>query len=104
MKTVFLWILYILFGYIAALVHKLYRISNDMNIWMKLLFVCSNMEVMLKYPFQKFSVEDVLAGIVAALSGMQRNTAMERSMVLPDGEHIKILGLTWTKRLKRILF
>ena len=67
MKTVFLWILYILFGYIAALVHKLYRISNDMNIWMKLLFVCSNMEVMLKYPFQKFSVEDVLAGIVAAL-------------------------------------
>ena len=32
MKTVFLWILYILFGYIAALVHKLYRISDEMNI------------------------------------------------------------------------
>lgn len=67
MKIILLWLPYILFGYFSALIFKMYRMSNGTDIWTKLLFVCSNMEIMVKHPFQKLLLEDVLAGTIAAL-------------------------------------
>ena len=66
MRKILPWIPYLVFGYMAALIFKMYRLSSGANIWTKLFYVCSNIGSIWEHPLQGLLVEDILAGVTAA--------------------------------------
>lgn len=66
MRKILPWIPYLVFGYMAALIFKMYRLSSGVNIWIKLLHMCSNIGSLWEHPLQGLLVEDMLAGVTAA--------------------------------------